>query len=69
MEFAGGIKYVSAKTIVYISKEGKHVLVYAQQSGYEMQYTLQDMEGSYQAQLKAIVELKSRVNGAYNRII
>ncbi|WP_028548172.1 LytR/AlgR family response regulator transcription factor [Paenibacillus sp. UNC451MF] len=81
LEVEGGIKYVSPKDVVYISKEGKHVLVHTKDKAYDAAYTLQDLEGkltpygffrchkSYLIHMEAIVELKSWVNGAYNVIM
>lgn len=81
LEVEGGIKYVSPKDVVYISKEGKHVLVHTKDQAYDAAYTLQDLEEkltpygffrchkSYLIQMEAIVELKSWVNGAYNVIM
>ncbi|OXM84206.1 LytR/AlgR family response regulator transcription factor [Paenibacillus rigui] len=78
LEIEGGIKYISPKDIIYISKEGKHVQVHTREQAYEVVYTLQDLEQklesyglfrchkSYLIQMDAILELKSWVNGAYN---
>jgi len=78
LEIEGGIKYISPKDIIYISKEGKHVQVHTREKAYEVAYTLQDLEQrlepyglfrchkSYLIQMEAIIELKSWVNGAYN---
>ncbi|WP_079908320.1 LytTR family DNA-binding domain-containing protein [Paenibacillus sp. 32352] len=78
LEVEGGIKYVSPKDIVYISKEGKHVQVHTRDHAYDAAYTLQDLEEkllpygffrchkSYLIHMEAIAELKSWVNGAYN---
>ncbi|MDF2958803.1 MAG: two-component system response regulator [Paenibacillus sp.] len=78
LEIEGGIKYVSPKDIVYISKEGKQVLVHTRRQAHPAAYTLQDLEQklepygffrchkSYLVHLESIVELKSWVNGAYN---
>lgn len=78
LEIEGGIKYISPRDIIYISKEGKHVQVHTRDGAYEVAYTLQDLEQklepyglfrchkSYLVQMEAIVELKSWVNGAYN---
>ncbi|MFE5318728.1 LytR/AlgR family response regulator transcription factor [Paenibacillus sp. NPDC056579] len=81
LELEDGIKYVSPKDIVYISKEGKHVQVHTWDQAYEVAYTLQDLEGklgpyglfrchkSYLVQLESIAEMKSWVNGAYNLVM
>ncbi|WP_282937011.1 LytTR family DNA-binding domain-containing protein [Paenibacillus sp. RC67] len=81
LEVEGGIKYVSPRDVVYISKEGKHVLVHTKDKAYDAAYTLQDLEEkltpygffrchkSYLIHMEAIVELKSWVNGAYNVIM
>ncbi|WP_025850143.1 LytR/AlgR family response regulator transcription factor [Paenibacillus ehimensis] len=78
LELDDGIKYVSPKHIVYISKEGKRVQVHTLQDAYEVSYTLQELEQklapygffrchkSYLVRLEAITELKSWVNGAYD---
>jgi two-component system response regulator LytT len=81
VDIEGGIKYISPKDIVYISKEGKHVLIHTSERAYEVTYTLQDLEQKlashgffrchkgYLVQMEAIVELKSWINGAYNVVM
>lgn len=81
LEMEEGIKYVSPKDIVYISKEGKYVQVHTREQGYDVAYTLFELEQklepfgffrchkSYLVNLAAIAELKSWVNGAYNLLM
>ncbi|MCZ8519279.1 MULTISPECIES: LytR/AlgR family response regulator transcription factor [Paenibacillus] len=78
LEVEGGIKYVFPGEILYIGKEGKHVLVHSGGRAYPVAYTLQELEQklgphgffrchkSYLVRLAAITELKSWVNGAYD---
>lgn len=75
------IKYLSPMEIIYISTEGKHVLIHAKEAIYKTNYTLYELEGklksfsffrshkSYLVNLNHIVELKAWINGAYNLIM
>jgi two-component system response regulator LytT len=76
------IKYLSPLEIIYISTEGKHVLIHAKDVIYKTNnYTLYELEGklksfsffrshkSYLVNLNHIVELKAWINGAYNLIM
>jgi two-component system response regulator LytT len=75
----GSIKYLSPLEIIYISTEGKHVLIHAKDEIYKTNnYTLYELEGklksfsffrshkSYLVNLNHVVELKAWINGAYN---
>lgn len=78
LELEEGIKYVSPKDIIYISKEGKYVQVHTAHSTYDVTYPLFELEQklepfgffrchkSYIVNLASIVELRTWVNGAYN---
>lgn len=81
LEIGEGIKYVSPKDIVFISKEGKQVRVHLADQAYAVTFTLFELEQklepfgffrchkSYLVNLAAIGELKSWVNGAYDLIM
>ncbi|MED4601347.1 LytTR family DNA-binding domain-containing protein [Paenibacillus validus] len=81
LEMEEGIKYVSPKDIIYISKEGKYVQVHIRDKAYHVTYTLVELEQklepfgffrchkSYLVNLAAIAELKTWVNGAYNLLM
>lgn len=81
LELDEGIRYVSPKDIVYISKEVKHVEVHLHDKGYIVSYTLSELEQklepygffrchkSYLVNLAAISEMKTWVNGAYNLLM
>jgi two-component system response regulator LytT len=78
LEVEEGIKYVSPKDIVYISKEGKYVQIHTANNTYDVTYPLFELEQklepfgffrchkSYIVNLASIVELRTWVNGAYN---
>jgi two-component system response regulator LytT len=78
LELEEGIKYVSPKDIIYISKEGKYVQVHTAHSTYDIIYPLFELEQklepfgffrchkSYIVNLASIVGLRNWVNGAYN---
>jgi two-component system response regulator LytT len=81
LEMEEGIKYVSPRDIVYISKEGKYVQVHIRETAYIVTYTLQELElklepfgffrchKSYLVNLGSVAELKTWVNGAYNLLM
>ncbi|MCY9662990.1 LytTR family DNA-binding domain-containing protein [Paenibacillus chondroitinus] len=81
LELEEGIRYVSPKDIMYISKEIKHVQVHLHDKAYNVSYTLSELEQklepygffrchkSYLVNLAAISEMKTWVNGAYNLLM
>lgn len=81
LELDEGIRYVSPKDIMYISKEVKHVQVHLHDKAYIVSYTLSELEQklepygffrchkSYLVNLAAISEMKTWVNGAYNLLM
>lgn len=81
LELDEGIRYVSPKDIMYISKEVKHVEVHLHDKAYIVSYTLSELEQklepygffrchkSYLVNLAAISEMKTWVNGAYNLLM
>lgn len=81
LEVDEGIKYVSPKDIVFISKEGKYVQVHTHDKAYGVTYTLSELEQklesfgffrchkSFLVNLASIVELKTWVNGAYDLLM
>jgi two-component system response regulator LytT len=81
LEMEDGIKYVSPKDIVFISKEGKYVQVHTANKAYDVAYPLFELEQklepfgffrchkSYIVNLASIVELRNWVNGAYNLLM
>jgi two-component system response regulator LytT len=81
LELEEGIRYVSPKDIVYISKEVKHVEVHLHDKAYIVSYTLSELEQklepygffrchkSYLVNLAAISDMKTWVNGAYNLLM
>lgn len=81
LEMEEGIKYVSPRDIVYISKEGKYVQVHIRDTAYNVTYTLQELElklepfgffrchKSYLINLGSVAELKTWINGAYNLLM
>jgi two-component system response regulator LytT len=81
LEMEEGIKYVSPKDIVFISKEGKYVQVHTANKAYDVAYPLFELEQklepfgffrchkSYIVNLASIVELRNWVNGAYNLVM
>ncbi|MGQ7885306.1 LytR/AlgR family response regulator transcription factor [Paenibacillus sp. WC2504] len=81
LELEEGIRYVSPKDIMYISKEVKHVQVHLHDKAYIVSYTLSELEQklepygffrchkSYLVNLAAISEMKTWVNGAYNLLM
>lgn len=81
LELDEGIRYVSPKDIMYISKEVKNVQVHLHDKAYIVSYTLSELEQklepygffrchkSYLVNLAAISEMKTWVNGAYNLLM
>lgn len=81
LELDEGIRYVSPKDIMYISKEVKHVQVHLHDKAYIVSYTLSELEQklepygffrchkSYLVNLASISEMKTWVNGAYNLLM
>lgn len=81
IEVNGSIKYLSPLDIIFMSTEGKHVLIHAKDEIHKTNYTLHELEGklksfsffrshkSYLVNLNHIVELKAWMNGAYNLIM
>ncbi|MGO4272915.1 LytR/AlgR family response regulator transcription factor [Paenibacillus sp. TAF58] len=81
IEVNGSIKYLSPLDIIFMSTEGKHVLIHAKDEIHKTNYTLYELEGklksfsffrshkSYLVNLNHIVELKAWMNGAYNLIM
>lgn len=81
LEVDEGIKYVSPKDIVFISKEGKYVQVHTHDKAYGGAYTLSELEQklepfgffrchkSFLVNLASIVEMKTWVNGAYDLLM
>jgi two-component system response regulator LytT len=81
LEVNEGIKYVSPKEILFISKEGRYVKVHTYGKAYDVSSTLYELEQklepfgffrchkSYLVNLTYIAELRTWVNGAYNLLM